>query len=102
MRRGPNEGARPSATASAPSASALNTSLPRRKPLSIITGNFLFTTDDFGQHFKRRRTVVHRAATVIRHDDAVNAFLDADFGIFSSDDAFQNDGVTMTLRTSSM
>src|SRR6185503_4073453 len=45
---------------------------------------------DLGQHLERRWAVIHRTATVVRHDDAVHAVFNAERGIFSGDDAFHD------------
>ena len=73
----PQSAGRPTSTASAPSASAIATSTPRRMPPSTSTGGApVDRVDHLGQGVGGGQRAVELAAAVVGDDDAGGAVLD--------------------------
>ncbi len=90
MPPGPQIYGRPMQTAVAPSASALNMSVPRRNPPSTRTGIFPLTASTTSRRaLDGAPAAVFSPSTMVRHDDAVHASCNA---------SFASSAVTIPLR----
>ena len=77
-------------TASAPSAIALTTSVPRMKPPSTMTvARPLTAVDDLGQHVHAAAPVIELPAAVIGDVDDLDAVLDGERRVLRGGDALE-------------